>query len=87
MNVTLSYLYIILLFKSHENKSTKFHFGVYLLNQFNTLLKIHAEINEGPFNAFSLVFFLFKYEHVMVEELLQFFVSEVDTQLFETVIL
>jgi len=50
-------------------------------------LQIHAEINEGPFDSFALVFFLFQNEHVMIEELLQFFVSEIDAQLFETVVL
>ena len=57
----------------------------YLLNKFDTLLQIHAEINEGPFNAFTLIFFLFQNEHVMVKELLQFFISEIDAKLFETV--
>jgi len=50
-------------------------------------LQIHAEINEGPFDALALVFFLFQNEHMMIEELLQFFVSEIDAQLFETVVL
>ena len=57
----------------------------YSFNHLNTSQEIHAEINESPVNTLFLVFFLFKNEHVMVEELLQLFVGEVDTQLFETV--
>lgn len=59
----------------------------YLLNQFNTLLQIHAEIDEGPFDAFALVLFLLQDKHVMVEELLELLVGEVDTKLFEAVVL
>ena len=57
----------------------------YLFKKFNTGSKIHTEINEGPLDTFTFVFFLFKYEHVVVEELLQFFIGEVDAQLFEGV--
>lgn len=42
----------------------------HLLNQLNTSCKIHSEIDEGPVDTFSFVFFLFKNEHVMVKELL-----------------
>lgn len=42
----------------------------YLFNKLNTSSKIHAKINEGPFNAFSSIFFLLKHEHVMIEKLL-----------------
>lgn len=55
----------------------------YLFNQVNGLFQVHTEINKLPVNAFFLVFFLFKHEHVMVEELLQFLVCQVDTQLLE----
>jgi hypothetical protein len=58
---------------------------LYLLNHLNAGQQVHTEINESPINALFLVFFLFEDEHVMVEELLQFFVGEVDTQLFKTV--
>lgn len=61
--------------------------ALYLLNQFNTLLEIHAEIDEGPLNTLTLVFFLLQDEHVVVEELLQLFVGEVDTKLLEAVVL
>ena len=47
--------------------------------------QVHTEIDSGPVNTFLLVGFLFEDEHVVVEELLQFFVSEVDAQLFEGV--
>lgn len=53
--------------------------ALYLLNQFNTLLQIHAEIDEGPFDTLTLIFFLLQNEHMVVEELLQLFVGEVDT--------
>merc|ERR1719500_2232189 len=36
-------------------------------------------------DTFFLVFFLFKDEHMVVEELLKFFVGEIDTKLFESV--
>lgn len=35
--------------------------------------------------TFSHVFFLFKYKHVMIEKLLQFFVAKVDAHLLEPV--
>lgn len=57
----------------------------YLLDQINGLLKIHAEVNECPLNALTLVFFLFEYEHMLIEELLQFLVGEVDAELLKTV--
>jgi hypothetical protein len=59
--------------------------SVYLLDEIDARLKIHAEVDELPFDAFFLVFFLFENEHVMIEELLKTFVGVVDAQLFETV--
>lgn len=38
-------------------------------------------------NSLLSVFFLFEYEHDVVEKLLQFFIGKVDTQLFKTVVL
>jgi hypothetical protein len=58
---------------------------VYLLNEINASLKVHAKINERPFDSFSLVLLLFKHKHVMVEELLKFLVREVDAKLLEAV--
>uniref|UniRef100_A0A8W7NY04 Uncharacterized protein n=1 Tax=Anopheles coluzzii TaxID=1518534 RepID=A0A8W7NY04_ANOCL len=52
---------------------------------FNTLLQIHAEIDEGPFDTLALILFLFQHEHVVVEELLQLLVGEVNTQLLKSV--
>ena len=59
--------------------------GFYLFDQVDTSKQVHAEINEGPIDAFLLIFFLFQYEHVMVEELLQFLIGEVDAKLLKTV--
>ena len=59
----------------------------YFLNHFNCGQKIQTEINKGPVNTFFFVFFLFENEHVVIEELLQSFISEIDTQLFETIVL
>lgn len=50
----------------------------YFLNQFNTGLKVKTEIDESPSDSFPFVLFLFKNEHVMVEELLQSFVYKVN---------
>jgi hypothetical protein len=58
---------------------------LYLLNQLNGGLKIQAKVNEDPINALSLIFFLFKYKHVVVEELLQSLVRIVNAQLFESI--
>lgn len=67
--------------------SLKKHRSRYLLNKINTQLQIHAKINKCPFDTLTLIFFLFQNKHMMIEELLQFFVSEINTQLFETVVL
>jgi hypothetical protein len=58
-----------------------------LFDEFNASKQIHSEINEGPNNTLFFVFFLFKNEHVVVEELLQFFVGKVNAKLFEAVVL
>lgn len=59
----------------------------YLFNKLNTSGKIHSEIDESPLDTLFFVFFLFEYEHVMVKELLQFFIGKVNTQLLITVVL
>jgi hypothetical protein len=56
-----------------------------LFDEVDTSLKIHAEINKFPLNAFFLVLFLLQDEHVMIEELLQALVGVVDAQLFKCV--
>ena len=58
-----------------------------LFNQINGSFQIHPKVNEVPVDSFFLVLFLFKNEHVMVEELLKSFVGEVDAKLIEWVVL
>lgn len=58
---------------------------LYLLNQVDASLQVQAKVNEDPFDAFLLVFFLLQDKHVVVEELLQLLVGEVDAQLFKAV--
>jgi len=60
---------------------------LYLLNQINASLQVQAKVNEDPFDAFLLVFFLLQDKHVVVEELLQFLIGEVDAQLLKAVVL
>lgn len=48
-------------------------------------MEIHAKVNESPFDAFTLVFFLLQYEHMVVKELLKFLVGEINAELFKTV--
>merc|ERR1712066_1021408 len=57
----------------------------WLFNKFDTSGQIHTKIDGLPVDTFFFVFFLFKDEHMVVEELLEFFVGEVDAQLFESV--
>ena len=57
----------------------------YLLNQLNAGSQVHPKVNECPFNSFLLVLLLLQHEHVVVEELLQFLIGEVDTQLLKAV--
>ena len=61
------------------------HNTKWLLDKIEGGLKIHTEIDHDPFDTFLLVFFLFKNEHVMVEELLETFVGVIDAQLFKSV--
>merc|ERR1711881_411334 len=56
-----------------------------LFKKIDTGLQVHTEVHHFPFNTFTHVFFLFKDEHVVVEELLQFFIGEVDAKLLEGV--
>jgi hypothetical protein len=50
----------------------------YLLDELDASLQVETEIDEHPLDAFSSVLLLFQNEHVVVEELLQFFVDEVN---------
>lgn len=56
-----------------------------LFDEVNASLQVHAEVDEGPDDSFSLVFLLLNDEHVMVEELLKLLVGEVDAELLEAV--
>ena len=58
-----------------------------LLNERDSLLEIHAEVDELPLDAFLLVLLLLEHKHVVVEELLQTLVRVVDAQLLERVVL
>lgn len=64
-----------------------FTLGGYLLDQLDTGSQVHSEVNELPDDTLFLILLLFKDKHVMIEELLQFLIGEVDTQLLETIIL
>merc|ERR1719347_356532 len=56
-----------------------------LLDQLDGDDQIHAEIDESPLDALSLVLFLLLNEHVMVEELLETLVGVVDEEVFQDV--
>lgn len=60
-------------------------FLFYLFDKFNTSKQIHSEIYERPVNPFFFVLFLFEYKHMMIEELLKFFIGKVDAKLFKPV--
>ena len=60
---------------------------MHLFNQVDAWLQVKTKVNKVPFNALLLVLLLFQHKHVMVEELLKFFISIVDTQLFKRVVL
>ena len=57
----------------------------HLLHELDAGLQVHTEIHKDPVDTFTFVLFLLKYEHVMVEKLLQLLVGEVDAKLLETV--
>merc|ERR1719322_1706613 len=56
-----------------------------LLKHVNAGLQVHAEVTVGPVKTFLDVFLLLKGEHVLVEELLEFLVDIVDTDLLKGV--
>lgn len=57
----------------------------YLLNKLNTGSQIHSKVYYLPVYPFLSVHFLFEHKHLMVEELLQFFIGEVDAQLLQAI--
>jgi hypothetical protein len=83
-------IYVCILYSTVTiNKSARYsviHL-THLLHELNTGLQVHTEIHEDPVNTFTLVLLLFKNEHVMVEKLLELLVGEVNTKLFEPVVL
>ena len=68
-------------------KRWKQFFADDLFDEIDAGLKIHAEVDELPLDAFLLVLLLLEDEHVVVEELLQTLVGVVDAQLLERVVL
>ena len=58
-----------------------------LLDKFNSRLQVETEVNEGPLDAFALVFFLFEHKHRVVKQLLKPLVCVVDTELLKRVYL
>ena len=58
---------------------------MYLFDELDAGLQVHTEIDKDPFDTFALVLFLLKYEHVVVEKLLQLLIGEVNAELLETV--
>merc|ERR1719392_627330 len=56
-----------------------------LLKHVNARLQVHTKVNIGPVKTLSDVLLLLKGEHVLVEELLEFLVDVVDTDLLKGV--
>ncbi len=67
----------------HPNHAAETYFGV--LDQLNCRLQVLSKIDVLPLNVLALVFVLLENKHVMVEELLQFLIRIVDTELLEAV--
>ena len=59
--------------------------ALHLFNEINARLKVQPKVDEGPFNALTLVLLLLQDEHVVVEKLLQLLICEVDAQLLEAI--
>ena len=59
--------------------------STYFLNEVDSWLQIETKVDECPFNALSLVLFLFKDKHVVVEKLLQLLICQVNAKLFKGV--
>jgi len=56
-----------------------------LADEVDSGLGVNTEVNHGPLDLLTLVLFLFKVEHVVVEELLETLVGEVNAELLEGV--
>lgn len=72
---------------TRENGLGEEKWDMHLFNKINAGQQIQTEIDKCPNDTFSCIFFLFEYEHDMVEKLLQFLIGKVDTKLLKTVIL
>ena len=57
----------------------------WILKQLEAGSEVHAKVAGHPNNSLPHVFLLLQHEHSVVEELLQFFVYQVDTDLFKSV--
>ena len=55
------------------------------LHELDSGLEVHAEVHHLPLDALPDVLLLLQHKHVVVEELLQLLVTEVDTDLLESV--
>merc|ERR1719219_783350 len=58
----------------------------WLLKHGDTFLQIHTKVNISPIETFPNIFLLLQGEHVLVEELLQFLIGKVDTNLFKAIV-
>merc|ERR1739848_277999 len=56
------------------------------LKHVNAFLQIHTKVHISPFKTFSDVLFLLKHKHVLIEKLLEFLISEIDTKLFKSIV-
>merc|ERR1712242_78934 len=57
-----------------------------LLKHVNARLQVHAKVHIGPVKTLPDILLLLEGEHVLVEELLEFLVDVVDTDLLEAVV-
>merc|ERR1719342_2063054 len=49
--------------------------------------QIHTKVHHDPINSFFNIFFLFNHKHVVIKELLEFFIDKVDGNLFKAIVL
>merc|ERR1712141_171716 len=56
------------------------------LKHINAFLQVHSKVNIGPIKALSNIFLLFQCKHVLIEKLLEFLITEIDTKLFKSII-
>merc|ERR1719433_968917 len=56
------------------------------LKHVNTFLQIHTKVYISPFKTFSDILFLLKHKHVLIEKLLEFLISKINTKLFKSIV-